>query len=162
MKKLKQGFTLIELMIVVAIIGILAAVALPAYQDYTDRAKMSEVISILSGVKTTVGEAYVAAGNLSAAAGVINTTEIEGQSDLIANFERRPASIGATGTNATFVALVSNAQFAGVPTGGSDDEVALEGFIGAGDNIQWRCGATTADGVDTDLLPSSCRDTLIR
>ncbi len=58
MKRMQQGFTLIELMIVVAIIGILAAVALPAYQDYTKRAKMSEVILAASACRTTVTEVY--------------------------------------------------------------------------------------------------------
>ncbi|MDP1717139.1 MAG: pilin, partial [Burkholderiales bacterium] len=58
MKKLQQGFTLIELMIVVAIIGILAAVALPAYQDYTVRAKISEVILAASACRTSITEVY--------------------------------------------------------------------------------------------------------
>jgi type IV pilus assembly protein PilA len=64
MKRVQQGFTLIELMIVVAIIGILAAVALPAYQDYTVRSKVSELMAAADNCKTSVTEAYQNSGNL--------------------------------------------------------------------------------------------------
>lgn len=63
-RTMQQGFTLIELMIVVAIIGILAAVALPAYQDYTARAKITEVIGFMSAAKAGVAEAYASEGSL--------------------------------------------------------------------------------------------------
>ena len=73
MKKVQSGFTLIELMIVIAIIGILAAIALPAYQDYTIRAKVSEGVIIASGAKATVTE-NIAAAVADLCAGVSNAT----------------------------------------------------------------------------------------
>ena len=75
MNRVQQGFTLIELMIVVAIIGILAAVALPAYQDYTKKAKMSEIILAASGCRTSVTDAYQTASGASSAPGAGNRSE---------------------------------------------------------------------------------------
>jgi len=80
MKTQQQGFTLIELMIVVAIIGILAAVAIPAYQDYTIRAKLSEVIGISAATKTPIYEAF-------ASDGVMPAATVDSVTDAIANFD---------------------------------------------------------------------------
>ncbi len=73
-KNSASGFTLIELMIVVAIIGILASVAIPAYQDYTAKAQATEALSILGGLKTPVAEAISQTGNISGCAVPVGTT----------------------------------------------------------------------------------------
>ncbi|EMT8370647.1 pilin, partial [Neisseria gonorrhoeae] len=82
MNTLQKGFTLIELMIVIAIVGILAAVALPAYQDYTARAQVSEAILLAEGQKSAVTEYYLNHGTWpkdNTSAGVANPTEIKGK-----------------------------------------------------------------------------------
>ncbi|EMU1299621.1 pilin, partial [Neisseria gonorrhoeae] len=91
MNTLQKGFTLIELMIVIAIVGILAAVALPAYQDYTARAQVSEAILLAEGQKSAVTEYYLNHGTWpenNASAGVASSGEIKGkyvQSVTVAN-----------------------------------------------------------------------------
>ncbi len=143
-KQMQQGFTLIELMIVVAIIGILAAVAIPAYQDYTVRARVAEAMSLASAAKTTVAEnAASAAADLStgytAPAATNNVSSI-----VIA---------AATGQiTATTTAAAGNGTIIFVPTDNAGAALAA-GTPPAG-RISWDCtGGTLA----AEYRPSECR-----
>ena len=128
--KNQAGFTLIELMIVVAIIGILAAIALPAYQDYTVRAKVSEGMVIASGAKATVGE-NIASGAANDCAGV--NTGTTNMTTLGCNAGVLTATV-STGTSAGSIAVVLT------PT---------ESTTG----VTWACSSTS----DDKYVPAECR-----
>jgi len=155
MKRMQQGFTLIELMIVVAIIGILAAVALPAYQDYTVRSKMSEVLLAMSACRTSITEVYQSggtppgAGNWGCEGGVASKYVKGIDTDQNGIVTATVQGISATVDNkvVSLAPLVVNAStLAKVP-----DNMG-QGLFG------WRCGSPT-DGttLSSKYLPGSCR-----
>ncbi|HRQ57961.1 MAG TPA: pilin [Azoarcus taiwanensis] len=141
MKKVQQGFTLIELMIVVAIVGILAAVALPAYQDYTVRARVTEGLSLASAARTAVAE--------NAAAGVALAN---GWTAPQATPDVTSVAVGADGLiTVTYTARAGGGTLFLRPTAASGALVA--GAIPSG-AIQWTC---TGGTLQQKYRPANCR-----
>ena len=138
-RSMQQGFTLIELMIVVAIIGILAAVALPAYQDYTKKAKVSEVVLAASSARTCVSEIFQSSGSATIPAsvsscGTSTSTKYAGT-----------VAVASTGTIGTITVSGDATNLASV-------SVTLTPTVTGGAIATWTCA-----GSPLSLMPGSCR-----
>lgn len=139
MKNSNSGFTLIELMIVVAIVGILAAVALPAYQDYTRRARVVEGLSLAAGVKTAVSEYRASQNNWP------SSTDDLGITNVISGGVVKSVSVEAGGV----IKVVYNEKV------GFDQTLILRPELVSGSgNIVWRC---TEGTLPSEVRPSECR-----
>jgi len=163
MKKLQKGFTLIELMIVVAIIGILAAIAIPAYQDYTIRAQVSEGMTLAAAAKAAVAETYLNTGTAPA------NREIAGMSgDNTDTFGKYVASVDVA--NGTITVLYGNEANAKIQVSG-EDQLDLVPYLTPDESVTWQCGyapapssdpmasgASNGSNLEPRYLPAACRN----
>ncbi len=142
--KVQKGFTLIELMIVVAIIGILAAIALPAYQDYTARAQSTEALNLAGGLKVQVAEYYADKGAWPAVTdlGYTAATDIKG------NYV---ASVAVDNTSGDIAATMKST---GVSKELQGKVVTLAPTVSGSNPIVWTC---SSDASNKNVLPASCR-----
>ena len=158
MKNRQQGLTLIELMIVIAVIGILGALALPAYQDYTIRAKVSEMLLAANGCKTAVTEVITSSSDSNVSAQLPKACESQSSkyvsgiavdgNGVITVTGNHEALRGSTTASANAIALTP------LQTG----DTAINGSTDGGKPIAgWRCGPASSNGLPVKYLPASCK-----
>jgi len=146
MKKVQQGFTLIELMIVVAIIGILAAVAIPAYQDYTIRAKVTEGLGLAGAAKVAVAETYSSKGTATLSTQASYGLPLPGS--IIGN---SVASVGVAGAGVITINYTATG-LGGSPTANAGKITLVPSFLAGG--VKWSC---TGGSMPAKYRPAQCR-----
>lgn len=155
---LQKGLTLIELMIVIAVIGILGALALPAYQDYTIRAKVSEMLLAANGCKTAVTEAISSASGADVSAVLPKACETQTSKYVSGIAVDANGVITVTGNHEALRGSTSASANAIALTPLQSGDTAINGSADGGKSVSgWRCGPATSNPLPVKFLPASCK-----
>jgi type IV pilus assembly protein PilA len=148
MNRIQKGFTLIELMIVIAIVGILAAVALPAYQDYTVRAKISEGMARASEAKTAVTEYYSSTGTIPVASNITNVFNTAGAGKV--------SQVSWIDTGSKGITVTFDGTATGITELSTNNVLLVSPISRSNGIIVWKCGASGTT-VAAKYRPGSCK-----
>ena len=155
---LQKGLTLIELMIVIAVIGILGALALPAYQDYTIRAKVSEMLLAANGCKTAVTEAISSASGADVSAVLPRACENQTSKYVSGIAVDANGVITVTGNHEALRGSTSASANAIALTPLQTGDTAINGSADGGKSVSgWRCGPASSNPLPAKFLPASCK-----
>jgi len=157
-ESVQKGLTLIELMIVIAVIGILGALALPAYQDYTIRAKVSEMLLAANGCKTAVTETLTSASAADVSAALPRACESQTSKYVSGMTVDANGVITVTGNHETLRGSTSASANAIALTPLQTGETAVNGSTDGGKSVSgWRCGPASSNPLPAKFLPASCK-----
>jgi type IV pilus assembly protein PilA len=147
LKQVQKGFTLIELMIVIAIIGILAAIAIPAYQNYTIRAQITEGLTLADGWKTAIAEYYANVGTMPAA-----IANLAGTSSSVGKYES-----GILVSGGSIVITYGNSANAKI----SGSTLGLIPYTNTNNDVLWQCGLAAAPAAATATIAGTAVTTTV-
>ncbi len=157
-ESVQKGLTLIELMIVIAVIGILGALALPAYQDYTIRAKVSEMLLAANGCKTAVTEAISSASGADVSAALPGACESQTSKYVSSIAVNANGVITVTGNHEALRGSTSASANAIALTPLQTGDTAINGSTDGGKSVSgWRCGPASSNPLPAKFLPASCK-----